>query len=373
MTASRLTERGVEPAWMDTEPVRGGYPDPVLLALSGLERMKAPARRLMPAPPIHHLFGLRPVSVGPAGVTFSIPTSPRLISDEGFFYAGTSALVADAALAGAVQVTLPPGAFVATSDLSFNFLRPVTVAGHQLIARARPIDVGRSLGLAEATVEDGQGRLIAHATTRCFISRWEPPQLVEDLVEIPDPSYPDPDPYQRMVPGDGDRLKGYSSFQEIVAAKQSGELPLAPCLDLFGFSQPSVDNGSFTLIAKASPWLTSPVGVVYGGVLALLADIVLSGAVSSSLSVRTVFSPLDLKVQFVRPVVPDGRQLRATGEVVYRGRRMAAARAEIVNEDDKPVVLAASSVVLFPHRTWAEVSVADEAPTDEEVASLPGG
>jgi uncharacterized protein (TIGR00369 family) len=107
------------------------------------------------------------------------------------------------------------------------------------------------------------------------------------------------------------------------------------------------------------------VGVVYGGVLALLADIVLSGAVSSSLSVRTVFSPLDLKVQFVRPVVPDGRQLRTTGTVVYRGRRMAVARAEIVNEDDKPVVLATSSVVLFPDRTWAEASVADEAPTED--------
>jgi uncharacterized protein (TIGR00369 family) len=112
--------------------------------------------------------------------------------------------------------------------------------------------------------------------------------------------------------------------------------------------------------------------VVYGGVLALLADIVLSGAVSSSLSVRTVFSPLDLKVQFVRPVVPDGRMLRATGKVAYQGRRMAAARAQIVNEDDKPVVLATSSVALFPGRTWGEISVADEAPMDEGPMPPPG-
>lgn len=370
MTASQPTISRVEPAWIDTEPVRGGYPDPALLALSGLDRMRAPARRLMPAPPIHHLFGLRPVSVGPASVTFSIPTSPRLMSDEGFFYAGTAALVADAALAGAVQVTLPPGAIVATSDLSFNFLRPVTVASQRLVARARPIDVGKSLGLAEASIEDGLGHLIAHATTRCFISRWDPPPVVEEPAEVPEPNYPDADPYQRAVPMGGTRIGDYPSFEEIVAAKRRGELPLAPCLDLFGFSQPSVDGGSFTLTAWSSPWLTSPVGVVYGGVLALLADIVLSGSISASLSVRTVFSPLDLKVQFLRPVVPDGRQLRATGTVAYRGRRMAAARAEIVNEDDKPVVLATSSVVLFPDKTWAEVSVADE-PTDEEVMPVP--
>lgn len=113
--------------------------------------------------PIHYLLGLRPVTVGPAGVTFAMPASPRLRSDGGVFHAGTSALVADAALAGAVQVTLPAGAVVATSDVSVNFLRPVDVDSGQLIARARPIDVGDSLGLAECTVGDGRGRLIAHA------------------------------------------------------------------------------------------------------------------------------------------------------------------------------------------------------------------
>ena len=94
----------------------------------------------------------------------------------------------------------------------------------------------------------------------------------------------------------------------------------------------------------------------------------------------TFFSPVPYRVPYpsahrvlaarsqgvIRPtLVPDGRQLRASGTVVYRARRMAVARAEIVNEDDKPVVSATSSMVDFPDRTWGEVSVADEAPTHD--------
>jgi uncharacterized protein (TIGR00369 family) len=155
-------------SWMDDEPVRGGYPDPALLSLSGLDRMKAVGRRQMPAPPIHHLFGLTPVNAGPASVTFTMPASPWLQSAAGVFFAGTSALVADAPLGSAVVASLGPGKIVVTSDLSLNYLRPVNTDSVQLIARARPIDVGNRVGLAEAMIEDGHGRLVAHATTRCF-------------------------------------------------------------------------------------------------------------------------------------------------------------------------------------------------------------
>ncbi len=194
--------------------------------------MRAAWGRRVPAPPIHHLVGLRPVTVGPAAVTFAMPASPRLCSDAGIFHAGTAALVADAALAGAVQVTLPPGAMVATSDLTFDFLRPVDVDSGQLFARARPIDVGDSLGLAEGIVEDGRGRLIAHATTRCFVIRMDTPALSGDLPELEQPDYGTPDPYQRPAPPPLARAWGQRPFVKVVAAKQRGALPLAPCSEL---------------------------------------------------------------------------------------------------------------------------------------------
>src|SRR5688572_4735641 len=130
-------------SWRPDEPVRGGYPDPSLLALSGLDRMRASFRGQMAPQPIHHLFWLEPVSASPAAVTFMMPCSPWLQTDAGVFFAGTAALVADAPLGGAAMTGLGPGQIVVTSDLSFNFLRPVDTRSERLIARARPVEVGR--------------------------------------------------------------------------------------------------------------------------------------------------------------------------------------------------------------------------------------
>jgi uncharacterized protein (TIGR00369 family) len=364
--AQDRSQRTPSASWMDDEPVRGGAPDPRLLALSGLEAMRAAWGRRVPAPPIHHLVGLRPVTVGPAAVTFTMPTSPRLCSDAGVFHAGTAALVVDAALAGAVQVTLPPRAMVATSDLSLNFLRPVDVASGQLIARARPIDVGASLGLAEGVIEDSRGRLIAHATTRCFVIGMTAPALAEDLPEPEHLSYGTPDPYQRPAPPPLANTWGNRQFVEVVAAKRRGELPLAPCSELLGCYDPTAQPGAAALSLKATPWLTSPAGAVYGGVLALLADIVLTGAVATTLPSGTICSPLDLKVQFVRPVWPDGRPLRASATVAHRGRRCATAHAEIATEEGKTVALAISSLVVVEGRSWGSLAVADEAPVEHD-------
>jgi uncharacterized protein (TIGR00369 family) len=184
-------------SWMDDEPVRGGYPDPTLLGLPGVDRVRAGIKQQMLPPPIHHLFGLRPVNASPASVTFSMPCSPWLQTDAGAFFAGTAGLVADAALGGAVMAPLGPGKIVVTSDLSFNFLRPIGVSSSHLIARARPIEIGRSLGLAEALVEDGHGRIVAHCTTRCFVVSMDSPDSIEEPPEVKEPVYDTPDPYER--------------------------------------------------------------------------------------------------------------------------------------------------------------------------------
>ena len=49
----------------------------------------------------------------------------------------------------------------------------------QLVARSRLIQAGRQLGLSEVTVEDAEGRVLAHGTTRCF--------LFQPVTPIPDP------------------------------------------------------------------------------------------------------------------------------------------------------------------------------------------
>lgn len=354
-------------AWRADEPVRGGYPDAQLLGLSGLDRMRAGYRKQMPPPPIHHLFGLEPVGASPAAVTFVMPCSPWLQTDAGVFFAGTSALVADAPLGGAAMAGLGPGQYAVTSDLSLNFLRPVDVRSERLIARARPIEVGRTLGLAEGLVEDGRGRLVAHCTTRCFVMSTEVPPLDGEPPLLEDEIYDTPDPYLRPVPeGTVDPSRWEErTFSEVLQMQIDGTVPPPPFVTLLGGHLPRMDDDGFHTVIPSTPWFTSPSGTIYGGVLAYAVEIATTGAIGMTLDKGELSAALDLKVQFLRPVFPDGRDLQISARVMHRGRSFAAAQAEIKNADGKTVVLASSSAAIRSGRTWGSFAVADEAAAPE--------
>ena len=354
--------------WIENEPIRGGYPDPTLLSLPGAERMRAGERGQMPRPPIHHLFGLAPVSVSSASVTFSMPTSPWLQNSIGTFFAGTSALVADAPLGSAVMVHLGPGKIVVTSDLSLNYLRPITGDSGQLIARARSIEVGRRVGLAEALIEDGRGRLIAHATTRCFVISIDPPDAPDGFPVLETPTFETPDPHDRPLPPGpvSGETWNRETIADVLDRQRRGEVPPPPFARLFGMDEVDGGAGRFGCSMKATPWHSSPAGTVYGGILAYFADSSLTGAFTSVLDESETVAPLDLKVQYLRPVAPDGGKLRCEAEVVHRGRSFATARAEIRNEAGKAVALASSSATIISGRSWSSFAVVDDAPSPND-------
>ena len=347
-------------SWLEEEPVRGGYPTIEFLALSGVERMRAAAKGLMPRPPIQHLFGLTPVSSSVASSVFTMPASPWLQSAAGVFFAGTAALVADAPLGCAILGPLGPGQIVVTSDLSLNFLRATSPRSRQLTARARPIEVGRRLGLAEAVIEDGTGDVVAHATTRCFIRELPYPDSKE-LPPVVEPSYDTPDPHARPLTTTTLNPDVWTNmtFLEICAAMNRGDLPPAPFALLFGYGRVEVTEGHFETTVPSSPWFTSPAGTIYGGVLASLADTALTGACTTVLAPNFTCAPLDLKVNFLRPLMPDGRPLTARATVVHRGRTLMVAESEIVNADGKLVVKATSSATVIEGATWLRAVIDD--------------
>lgn len=352
-------------SWMDEEPVRGNYPPIELLALSGIDRMRAATKGGMPKPPIHHLFGLAPLSSSVAQSTFVMPSSPWFQSGYGVFLPGTAALLADAPLGSAILTALGPGQIAVTSDLTLNYLRPMYPSSGQLTARARPIEVGRRLGLAEALIEDAQGEVVAHSTTRCFVIDLPVPEP-GPLPPVNAPVYDTPDPHLRpmTVPLLSPEVATSRSFLELCEAVSAGELTRPPFAELFGLSTAVAKEGFFQSTISANPWYTSPAGTVYGGFLAYLADSVLGGAMNTLIPADSSLGTLDLKVSFLRPVMPDGRTLTATANVIHRGKTLVVADAELVNEDGKVVVKATSSAAILQGRSWTP-AVIDDAPSGE--------
>ena len=351
--------------WMEGEEVRGGYPTMEYLALDGLERMRAAVDGLAPRPPIYHLFGLRPTATSAYSTTFVMPASPWLQTAFGVFLPGVAALLADAPLGCAVLTELGPGAIAVTSDLTLNYLRPMYASSGQLSCEARPIEVGRRLGLAEALIKDGNGNAIAHSTTRCFIQQFPAPERTE-FPPVEHPVYGTPDPHERpMTAGFIPReTLATTGFIELCDMIRRGEAPTPPFVQLIGMEPAKAAEGTFSTVVESSPWFTSPAGTVYGGFLAFLVDAVLGGAFATVLPPDSTYAALDLKVTFVRPVMPDGRRLEASATVVHRGRSLVVADAQIVNADGKVVVRATSSAAVMEGRSWAR-AVIDEAESVE--------
>ncbi|HET9847453.1 MAG TPA: PaaI family thioesterase [Candidatus Dormibacteraeota bacterium] len=334
------------------------------LRLTGLEQMRAARDRRLPEPPISTLTGLRVTDVGLGKATFAMPASPWWQSGAGVFLAGTLAFVADAPLGCAIFTSAPPATGLSTSELSINFLRPAGIRSETLIARGHLIHETRSTGLSEASIEDGRGRLLAHATSRCILTPI-PAAVAQALTQQESAVTPlavDPAPYLTPAQGDvygqevWDTTPGIDLMRRFVDGQFS-----PPVFRLMGIRGIRLADGEMTIAMPASGWLLNALGVIYGGALALLADAAITLATATIIPPATAFSPLDLKVNYLRPVFPSDGELVASARLVHRGRTITVVTCEIVNAQGKAVAIASGSVLILPGRPWDRpVIVQDE-------------
>jgi uncharacterized protein (TIGR00369 family) len=345
------------PIWR--EPVRGFYADPHLIARPGLAALEALFDGHQLPPPVHYLFGLTFDAASEGTARFSMPASRWLLSPQGLISGATLALLVDGPLGCAVQTRLPEATPYTTAELSLSFLRPVNDRSGVVVATGRSVHAGRTVALAEADVIDGEGRRVVIASTRCAVlPRIELPEgfASESVPEQVEPEWETPHPYLRPAVGEVqpqevfDRLSGL----EVLHGCVSGELAAPPLAHLIGVRPVSAEPGSSEWVMPASEWLCSPVpGRLYGGATALVAGLAIEGSIQTTVPARTAFATVDLKVYFVRPVLPDGRELRARGTVAHRGRTVAVATSEVVDADGKQVALATGSGLILPGRPVA--------------------
>jgi uncharacterized protein (TIGR00369 family) len=112
-----------------------------------------------------------------------------------------------------------------------------------------------------------------------------------------------------------------------------------------------VGEGRASATMPATEWLNSPANRLQGGAIAMLADFTMLIAVLTTAPPGIAVAGLDLKVNFLRPVAGDGRELTARAEVQHSGRTLAITGARVDNADGKPVMLATSSAMYLPEHS----------------------
>ena len=85
----------------------------------------------------------------------------------GMVHGGVYASVMDAAAFWAVYPQIDDDFGITTVELKLNYLAPVSSGS--LIAKGKTIKVGKSICLAEASIEDETGKLLAHGTETMMV------------------------------------------------------------------------------------------------------------------------------------------------------------------------------------------------------------
>jgi uncharacterized protein (TIGR00369 family) len=298
-------------------------------------------------------LGLDFREVGTGHAAFTMPATRWLLNSAGAISGGVLAIAADAALGCALQTELGPATPYTTSELSMTMLRPLRADGGTISANGQRVHRGRSVGLTEAFLIDDEGdRLVAHCTSRLAIFQpLDPAPVPPAKPEVLDPpSDQDSDPYRRPVQGEvlGQEVWDSLGGLEVIQGQIRGELPMPPISHLTGLEPIEAGEGSVTMRLPASEWMNSPAQRVQGGAITMLADAALAGAVETTAPAKTAIASIDIKVNFLRPVQSDGRDLTAKGTVEHSGRTLAIANAELFNADGQRVAIATGSSMYLP-------------------------
>jgi uncharacterized protein (TIGR00369 family) len=323
-------------ALIPDEPVRGRTPPPWFRALTGIERVRAFSRGLLPWPPMARLLGTRTTHVAAGTVTIAMPASDACIGGTGQLVISPLMMVA---LDSASFTALPGGFDLVPLRFTMDPFRPAWPRRGNLLARARVVNSGNIYVFAEVQVEDPDGRHLAQGSLRSEIRKVvpEPPAPPETMEPVDEPAYTTPDPYLRSFPTGPlaeiiEREDGVTTLRRFV----DGSLSM-PVATLYGVRYEHVADGRLALSIPASEWFCAVDGDVSWYAIGALADMAGMSLARSFHRPGSSIVALDSATRFFRPVRPDGRRLHAEATAGELAGNIVVAEVRICDADGQLV------------------------------------
>jgi uncharacterized protein (TIGR00369 family) len=126
-------------------------------------------------------------------------------------------------------------------------------------------------------------------------------------------------------------LSGLECLQRAIA----GEFPPPPMARLMDIKLVEVSSGRAVFVASPSDFHYNPLGTVHGGFGATLLDSAMGCAVHSALDAGDLYTTLELKMNFLRPLTSGMGEVRGIGTVLNTSRTTALAEGRIEGADGK--------------------------------------
>jgi uncharacterized protein (TIGR00369 family) len=121
--------------------------------------------------------------------------------------------------------------------------------------------------------------------------------------------------------------------------------PLPPVAQLIGFTVTSADPGRVVVELIVDARHINISGTVHGGILCDIADAAMGLSFATTFEEKQSYTTIELKINYLRPMW-EGR-LRAIGTVVHAGRTIGLTECEIVDDDDRLMAKASSTLMIL--------------------------
>jgi uncharacterized protein (TIGR00369 family) len=137
--------------------------------MPGIDLLQAVIDGRIPPATIGQTMSFDLVEVGEGRVVFEGVTGPHILNPQGMVHGGWALTLIDSATGCAAHATLPAGVGYTSISTQTNFTRPITADTGRVRCEGRVINVGRQIIIAEATIKDSTGRLLAHGQSTLMV------------------------------------------------------------------------------------------------------------------------------------------------------------------------------------------------------------
>lgn len=134
---------------------------------------------------------------------------------------------------------------------------------------------------------------------------------------------------------------------ELLTRVMLGTLPAPPIQQTLDFRLIKVERGSTVFAGTPRYDFYNPLGSIHGGYIAALLDSCMSCAIHSTLALGYSYATLEVKINYVRPILADTGEVRAEGKIVSSGRRIATAEGRLVDAAGKLYAHGTTTCLIF--------------------------
>jgi uncharacterized protein (TIGR00369 family) len=120
---------------------------------------------------------------------------------------------------------------------------------------------------------------------------------------------------------------GMDYFRKIMA----GELPRTPMGELLGLCLVEVEEGRVVFTAEATPAHHNTTGYAHGGFTATLLDSAMGCAINTLAQDGKVYTTLELKINYIRPITDSVGPLRCEAKAIHVGKRVGTAEGRVLD------------------------------------------